>query len=162
MGLLDDAIRDHLELKRRRGADAGEVARAQREALDPVFPGGAMPAGTDPQAGSQVAAADSPAADGVTAPAGEDSPARPASEPPAADTPPGAEPSTVAQETVELDMESVLEEDRDPPGQDSLEWEVPGGAAGDSRGFTAGSHPDEREMSELPGDVPGQERMPLE
>jgi hypothetical protein len=33
MGLLDDAIRDHLELKRRRGADPGEVAREQREAL---------------------------------------------------------------------------------------------------------------------------------
>ena len=38
MGLLDDAIRDHLELKRRRGADPGEVAREQREALD--APGG--------------------------------------------------------------------------------------------------------------------------
>ena len=36
MGLLDDAIREHLELKRRRGADPGEVAREQREALDPV------------------------------------------------------------------------------------------------------------------------------
>ena len=34
MGLLDDAIRDHLELKRRRGADPAEVAREQREALD--------------------------------------------------------------------------------------------------------------------------------
>jgi hypothetical protein len=34
MGLLDDAIREHLELKRRRGADPGEVAREQREALD--------------------------------------------------------------------------------------------------------------------------------
>jgi hypothetical protein len=33
MGLLDDAIRDHLELKRRRGADPGEVAREQSEAL---------------------------------------------------------------------------------------------------------------------------------
>ncbi|MDX6676780.1 MAG: hypothetical protein QOE31_832, partial [Solirubrobacteraceae bacterium] len=28
MGLLDDAIREHLELKRRRGADAGELSRA--------------------------------------------------------------------------------------------------------------------------------------
>lgn len=36
MGLLDDAIRDHLELKRRRGADAGELAQAEREALGPV------------------------------------------------------------------------------------------------------------------------------
>ncbi|HEX3976356.1 MAG TPA: hypothetical protein VHW96_08825 [Solirubrobacteraceae bacterium] len=36
MGLLDDAIRDHLDLKRRRGADPGEVQRAEREALGPV------------------------------------------------------------------------------------------------------------------------------
>src|ERR1700732_4300642 len=36
MGLLDEAIREHLELKRRRGADPAEVARPQREALDPV------------------------------------------------------------------------------------------------------------------------------
>jgi hypothetical protein len=39
MGLLDDAIREHLELKRRRGADPGEVARKHREALDdPLHP----------------------------------------------------------------------------------------------------------------------------
>jgi hypothetical protein len=36
MGLLDDAIREHLELKRRRGADAGEVSREESEALGPV------------------------------------------------------------------------------------------------------------------------------
>ena len=33
MGLLDDAIREHLELKRRRGADAEEVTRQEAEAL---------------------------------------------------------------------------------------------------------------------------------
>jgi hypothetical protein len=33
MGLLDDAIREHLELKRKRGADPGEVERQEREAL---------------------------------------------------------------------------------------------------------------------------------
>lgn len=33
MGLLDDAIREHLELKRLRGADPGEVAREEQEAL---------------------------------------------------------------------------------------------------------------------------------
>jgi hypothetical protein len=33
MGLLDDAIREHLELKRRHGADPGEVERQEREAL---------------------------------------------------------------------------------------------------------------------------------
>jgi hypothetical protein len=36
MGLLDDAIRDHLDLKRRRGGDPAEIERAEREALGPV------------------------------------------------------------------------------------------------------------------------------
>jgi hypothetical protein len=34
--LLDDAIREHLDLKRRRGADPTEIERAEREALGPV------------------------------------------------------------------------------------------------------------------------------
>jgi hypothetical protein len=36
MGLLDDAIREHLELKRRSGADPGEIARLEQEALGPA------------------------------------------------------------------------------------------------------------------------------
>jgi hypothetical protein len=36
MGLLDDAIREHLDLKRRRGADPTEVEREEAEALGPV------------------------------------------------------------------------------------------------------------------------------
>jgi hypothetical protein len=36
MGVLDDAIREHLDLKRRRGADPAEVEQAEREALGPV------------------------------------------------------------------------------------------------------------------------------
>jgi hypothetical protein len=36
MGLLDDAIREHLDLQRRRGADPDAVARAEQEALGPV------------------------------------------------------------------------------------------------------------------------------
>jgi hypothetical protein len=39
MGELDDAIREHLELKRRRGADPAEVAREEHEALSPVTRG---------------------------------------------------------------------------------------------------------------------------
>ena len=35
MGLLDDAIREHLELKRRRGADTAEVTRQEQEAFGP-------------------------------------------------------------------------------------------------------------------------------
>ena len=36
MGLLDDAIREHLELKRRHGADPTEVERQEQEALGPA------------------------------------------------------------------------------------------------------------------------------
>jgi hypothetical protein len=36
MGLLDEAIKDHLELKRRHGADPSEVARLENEALGPA------------------------------------------------------------------------------------------------------------------------------
>ena len=35
MGLLDDAIREHLELKRKHGADPEDLARQEREALGP-------------------------------------------------------------------------------------------------------------------------------
>ena len=31
MGLLDEAIKEHLDLKRRRGADPEDVAREERE-----------------------------------------------------------------------------------------------------------------------------------
>ena len=36
MGILDDAIREHLELKRRRGTNPQEIDRLEREALGPV------------------------------------------------------------------------------------------------------------------------------
>lgn len=36
MGLLDDAIRQHLELKRQHGADPGEVAEKERQAFGPI------------------------------------------------------------------------------------------------------------------------------
>ncbi len=46
MGLLDEAIREHLDLKRRRGADPNEIERAEREALGPVR---RQPEGIDPE-----------------------------------------------------------------------------------------------------------------
>lgn len=39
MGLLEEAIRDHLELQRRRGGDPRQIALAEREALEPLVPG---------------------------------------------------------------------------------------------------------------------------
>jgi hypothetical protein len=47
MGLLDDAIREHLDLKRRRGADPTEIERAEREALGPVRRGPGEPSDPD-------------------------------------------------------------------------------------------------------------------
>lgn len=51
MGLLDDAIREHLELKRKRGADSHEVERQEQEALGPPLRGEFAPAPEDPAAG---------------------------------------------------------------------------------------------------------------
>ena len=53
MGLLDDAIREHLDLQRRRGADPAEVERAEREALGPVrrAPEGQQSPDLEPEAG---------------------------------------------------------------------------------------------------------------
>ncbi len=56
MGILDDAIREHLDLKRRRGADPAEVERAEREALGPVRRNRDM--ATDAEAGDDIAAQD--------------------------------------------------------------------------------------------------------
>jgi hypothetical protein len=56
MGLLDDAIKEHLDLKRRRGADPAEVDRQAAEALGPVRRSG------DPVLGSSAAPAAEPPA----------------------------------------------------------------------------------------------------
>ena len=77
MGLLDDAIRDHLELKRLSGADPGLVAREEKEALAPVF-GEELPApdgdlAVAPEEGPIAREDDVPYAredDGSVAPAG--------------------------------------------------------------------------------------------
>ena len=39
MGLLEEAIREHLDLQRRRGGDLRQIALAEREALEPLVPG---------------------------------------------------------------------------------------------------------------------------
>jgi hypothetical protein len=137
MGLLEDAIREHLELKRLRGADPGEVAREQHEALDP--PGGQQltaPVGDDALAGEAHVGGD--ALDGdtsATADHGDDVP----------EAPIASDPPHTAQETAELDMQEVLANEPSAGGEGAnraasslaeggempdakegaLEWEVP-------------------------------------
>src|SRR3954471_24736578 len=48
MGLLDDAIREHLELKRAHGAPDDEIERAEQEALGPARRDPAAGAGVPP------------------------------------------------------------------------------------------------------------------
>jgi hypothetical protein len=94
MGLLDDAIRDHLELKRLRGADPGEVAREQKEALTP------------PLADEAAAADDEPLLvleDFNVETGGAEGPER----------------AHGGQETAELDMQTVLGEEPGAPSEQS-------------------------------------------
>jgi hypothetical protein len=66
MGLLDDAIREHLELKRKHGANPEDVARQEQEALGPgqrnefAQPEGAAPAPREPAAPEEPAAVAAP------------------------------------------------------------------------------------------------------
>jgi hypothetical protein len=58
MGLLDDAIREHLELKRQHGGNPSEIERQEREA----FGAGGRPAAPPEGEADEVAAPDEPAA----------------------------------------------------------------------------------------------------
>jgi hypothetical protein len=182
MGLLDDAIREHLELKRLRGADPGEVAREQREALDPV-PRNAPSDGGGPES-EGIALADEGVSeredihdvDPGPLDTGEEEPVRAGHEErdpgaPAAQ-PSGAEDSSSIQETAELDMQEVLEEEDGAIAgaetathseDDSLEWEMPGKPAAVRGEGARGPREDGLEgREELHPDASEQERMEFE
>jgi hypothetical protein len=78
MGLLDDAIREHLELKRRRGADAEEVTRQEQEALGAPqraeFAGAAPAATAEPDAVEDAPVEDGPAPESEPEPVPERDP----------------------------------------------------------------------------------------
>jgi hypothetical protein len=115
MGLLDDAIREHLELKRLRGADPSEVAREQREALDPVPRDGHSARGENQEEAS----------DGLEFAEEASEPAKSQRrEPTEGENGVSAgDFSPISQETAELDMQTVLdghedassEQDPQPP-----------------------------------------------
>jgi hypothetical protein len=176
MGVLDDAIREHLELKRLRGADPGLVAREEREAFGSVRSN--EPAGTDHDIDPSVnlAVASAPPTDDAAVQTGD-----------------AQGFSNVGQETAELDMRTVLDAASghgvagaeptagDPVGDepstkapaeqnaadDSVEWEMPsdGGSVGDPQGGGAADQPDgpvEDVLEETPDflrDTPEQEQL---
>ena len=165
MGLLDDAIREHLELKRRRGADPGEIALQERAALDPVYQAqDAAHEGSEPaEAPTDTHAIARDIADGTLPP---DEPAELGLREDAAaeaegDSWPGstaADLPATAQETAELDMEAVLaaEDERDGPQGDPL------GAEAFSSQDSGWDSPTERAQDVPSEPIPGQERMPFE
>jgi hypothetical protein len=156
MGLLDDAIREHLELKRRHGADPSAVAREEREALASELEDDSR-LDYDNGIEAELEVVDLATVEAVPAPA------VPSEEQRAVDL------STVGQETAELDMQAVMEEDPDaadsaspvgpivdiptPPAysgppvpEESIDW-----------GFSGEQDPDAALE-----DVPGQERLTFE
>ena len=106
MGLLDDAIREHLELKRRHGADPAEVEREEIEAL-----------GAPPEEEAQAAVPEEPVAEDATtvlAPPGEPDTAE--HEPPAAPPADEVEPPAGEEEVPRQGHEA------EAPGYDEDPW----------------------------------------
>jgi hypothetical protein len=166
MGLLDDAIREHLELKRLRGADPGAVAREEQDALGPVLR-------DQDEVGGHKASSEADRSDS-----------------------PGVEPSDypmAGQETIEINMDAEFAADTDlgheqeapskraAPGaqpadtsastEESLGWEVPGrpgesgtgpGSEGDADSSAGDAESVEDVLEETPDflrDTPEQERL---
>jgi hypothetical protein len=110
MGLLDDAIREHLELRRLHGADPSEVAGKEHEALGQTMAsGGGMPPA---ETGPTFTAKRATTGESRRAVRWED----------AWD----ADSSHLNQETVELDMRAVLEEDSSGRIARAMPDELPG------------------------------------
>ena len=163
MGLLDDAIREHLEFKRQHGADPDEVARQEDEALGPVDRGY-----------KAAPAVDADPVEGFAPQEGQSTPATASARPAA-----GTDVAHGGQETAELDMRTVLKTEpaagEEGAAGDSLEWEVPGDSrsdsntgrsADDSPGAAGGEgveeEPVEDVLEETPDflrDTPDQERL---
>jgi hypothetical protein len=163
MGLLDEAIREHLELKRRRGADPSAVAHEEREALAPVPPEDLGVEGADEDGAHDEPAVVGPAAAGAV---------------PGEEHGEGghglADLEHAGQETAELDMRAVMAEDSDAVDDAALDEPFADGHT--ARPYAASAHagdaptddplewqlPGDRERESVPEDIPGQERLSFE
>ena len=127
MGLLDDAIREHLELKRKHGADPDDLARQEREALGPGMrnefaqPEGEEPAAEAAQAPepeSEVAAYAAPPAEDPEPPLNQEPPPAPAQPEPGYDEDPW-----LADERDEVPADEALQ--AKPSGEEDVLEETP-------------------------------------
>jgi hypothetical protein len=154
MGLLDEAIREHLELQRKRGGDPTDLARQEQEALGPAVREAdeavpaPEPAVADPALAPEAApapealepAVPDPEAPPVHHPGPDDAlqpdpeaPPPPAEPESAAPPPPEPEPApSTAQETAVFDVDDVFaeedaatQEEEEPPGDEDVLEETP-------------------------------------
>ena len=110
MGLLDDAIREHLELKRKHGANPEDVARQEQEALGPG------------QQRNEFAQPEAPEED----PAAEEAPAPPLNEEPPEEEPAPEE----AADAAAYEEDPWLDDEPDEvPAEEALEPRRPEPAA---------------------------------
>jgi len=152
MGLLDEAIREHLELKRRAGADPTAVELEEQEALAPVLPDGDAVAEGDGAGHPQELAEKEPPASVTSLDSDQGGDAR------------LAELSSVGQDTAELDMRTVLGEGVDAvetapavePVQDVAQSAYAGDGSEDALGWEISG---EADREPAPQDIPGQERL---
>ncbi len=155
MGLLDDAIREHLELMRRHGADAAEVQQLEHEAFGPIrrdrefakpvaspaadapadpqaVPGGDEPTRIQPPA-SEAAEPDAPVADDLEATRIYEQPVMPeppGHEPVVEEVPPQEGPAAVEERPAAVPMREPPQEPEPPASSTGSESE-PRGFAGD-------------------------------
>jgi hypothetical protein len=163
MGLLDDAIREHLELKRKHGANPDDVARQEQEALGPgqrnEF---AQPEATAP---APEAEPEPPAAPPAEAPAVEEPPAAveagpvdelPRDEPDIAEEPPAAGAPTASPGGSSPD--SPRDED---PWLDDEPDEVPADEALEARPKRAGGEEEDvlEETPDFLSETPEHDRL---
>jgi hypothetical protein len=130
MGLLDDAIREHLDLKRRHGADPSEVERQEQEALGPARREAAPPVGDFEDEVGAVSAGTLDDDEPASAPYDDDDedleddddgapqPSVPAGEPEAPVAPPA--PQDAADAPAVLDADDVPDVHPEPPPEPDL------------------------------------------
>jgi hypothetical protein len=115
MGLLDDAIREHLELKKKHGANPDDVARQEREALGPP-PRNEFAQTSEPEVEAPLPA-EEPAAVRAPDPEPEAAPVEPAPPLNEADAPPAP-----AQPAPGYEEDPWLADERDEvPADEALE-----------------------------------------
>jgi hypothetical protein len=117
MGILDEAIREHLELKRAHGADDSELKQLEDDAFGPPQRPGTADAPPDLASEAATEFMAQPDLAGADAPAGEESPSPQEPEPPKASPAPRREPVAEVQEAPQPEADDGPAEEEQPAAE---------------------------------------------